>query len=118
MYVNKRIYFEKDTGIILIVTGGFRDDWLTEHPSIEQDFNRYSALVDRVPSSVGVLELKEGEYEEEFSKATSFKVDVKTNTLVFDFTPIEKKEIEEKKSLEKRVDMLESAINDILLGGM
>lgn len=118
MYINKRVYFEKDTGIVVMVTGGFHDDWLHSHPTVQDDMTKYSALAERVPDTLSMLELKEGTYDEEFSKARSFKMDVKTNTLVFDFTPEDKKEIEEKKTLEKRVDMLESAINDILLGGM
>ena len=118
MYINKRIYFEKDTGIVVMVTGGFRDDWLHTIPTVQEDMAKYSALAERVPGTLSMLELKEGTYDEEFSKATSFKVDVKTDKLVFDFTPLEQKEIEQKKTLEKRVDMLESAINDILLGGM
>ncbi|AGT13383.1 rhodanese-related sulfurtransferase [Bacillus phage Wip1] len=118
MYVNKRVYFEKDTGIVVMVTGGFRDDWLHSHPTVQEDMAKYSVLAERVPDTLSMLELKEGTYDEEFSKARSFKVDVKTNTIVFDFTPEDKKEVEEKKTPEHRVTMVESAINDILLGGM
>ncbi|HDR7785265.1 hypothetical protein [Bacillus wiedmannii] len=118
MYVNKRIYFEKDTGIVVMVTGGFRDDWLHTIPTVQEDMSKYSALAERVPETLSMLELKEGTYDDEFSKATSFKVDVKTNTLVFDFTPEEKKEVEQKKTLEHRISMVEATLNDMLLGGM
>lgn len=118
MFVRQRIYYEKETGTIVQMTGNYQDSGLRQEPTVQDDFYNYSSLRDRVPETIDVLTLEKGEYENEFVGATSVRVDLKTKKLVFDYTPNEEKEMEQKKSLEKRVDMLESAINDILLGGM
>lgn len=118
MFVRQRIYYEKETGTIVQITGNYQDSGLRQEPTVQEDFYNYSALKERVPETLEVLTLEKGEYENEFVNATTIRVDVKTKKLVFDYIPIVEKEMEQKKSLEKRVDMLESAINDILLGGM
>ncbi|MES5883198.1 hypothetical protein [Bacillus cereus group sp. MG21] len=118
MFVPLRIYYDKKTGTIIQYTGNFQDNNMIQAPTIEDDFTSYKSLHERVKETVGVIELERNQYEEELYKATKVTVDVKTGQLVFDFTPIVKKEIEEKKSLEERVTLVESTINDILLGGM
>lgn len=118
MFVPLRIYYDKKTGLIIQYTGNFQDNNMIQAPTIEDDFTSYQSLNERVKETVGVIELEQNQYKEELYKATNVTVDVKTGQLVFDFTPIVKKEIEEKKTLEQRITLVESTINDILLGGM
>jgi hypothetical protein len=55
--------------------------------TIEQDFATYSALAERVPSTVGCLQLEYGEYARDFAESNGYSVDVsgETPSLLFSY---------------------------------
>ncbi|QWG70191.1 hypothetical protein EXW32_27775 (plasmid) [Bacillus mycoides] len=118
MFIRQRIYFEKDTGTIVQITGNFTDSGLYNEPTIEEDFQNYKALTERVPNTIGVITLEQDQYKDEMSRATGVRVDVKIGQLVFDYTPFVEKEIEKEKSIEQRVSLVEETLNEFILGGM
>lgn len=83
--LGRKIYYDKTSGEVLVDTGermGFVQETTTE-----QDFEVYTPLKDRVPDSVGMLQLAFGEYSQDFIESNGFKVDLTTDTpkLVFSY---------------------------------
>ncbi|HHP5608340.1 TPA: hypothetical protein ACSC58_005424 [Bacillus paranthracis] len=118
MFVNKRVYYDVKTGNVIQITGDYNDTGLYHKPSVDDDVLSYTALRDRVRDTFDVIELERNQFADEFSKAISVRVDLKTKQLVFEFKPSDQEELEQQKTLEKRVSMLEGTVNDILMGGM
>lgn len=118
MFVNKRIYYDVKTGTVIQITGDYNDTGLYHKPSVDDDVQGYTNLRDRVRDTFDVIELERNQYADEFSKAISVRVDLKTKQPVFEFKPKDQEELEHQKTIEKRVTMLEGTVNDILMGGM
>lgn len=118
MFVNKRVYYDVKTGNVIQITGDYNDTGLYHKPSVDDDVLSYTNLRDRVRDTFDVIELERNQFADEFSKAISVRVDLKTKQLVFEFKPSDQEELEQQKTLEKRVSMLEGTVNDILMGGM
>jgi hypothetical protein len=83
--IGRRIYYELATGNIIQNTGE-RSGSVVETTQ-EQDFAAYAALAERVPSTVGVLELAYAQNGQDFQTCTGYKVDITgaTPTLVFSY---------------------------------
>lgn len=64
--IGRRIYYDKSTGNAIIDTGECRGDVI--ETTIEQDFQVYVALTERVRDTVGVLQLEYGEYADLFAQ--------------------------------------------------
>lgn len=75
MEIGMRIYYDIATGNIIVNTGERSGDVV--ETTREQDFNVYVALSDRVPETVGVMELEYGEYAQDFRECNGYKVNVK-----------------------------------------
>lgn len=74
MQIGRRIYFDKLTGNVILDTGERQGDVVPT--TVEQDFETYVALAQRVPETVGVLELEYGQYREDFAACNGYRVDV------------------------------------------
>ena len=83
MQIGRRIYYELSTGNVLVDTGE-RSGAVVETTQ-EQDFASYAALAERVPETVGLLELEYGELAEDFAQASGYRVDLETGELVFSY---------------------------------
>jgi len=72
-------------GNVILDTGERQGDVVPT--TIEQDFQTYQALAERVPETVGVLELQFGEYTEDFAACNGYRVDLSGETpkLVFSY---------------------------------
>lgn len=120
MEIGRKIYYEKDTGNVIVDTGERSGDVVPT--TIEQDFRTYTALAGRVPDSVGCLELAFGSYPDSFAKCNGYRVDVDTKVLQFSYpkddapneiiyvTPLEDQVAELKEALKAQAD----AINFLL----
>jgi hypothetical protein len=95
MLVPLRIYFDKTTGTPIQVTGNFRDDWLTEVPTIEQDIANYKALSERNRDTFDVIELPFGAYAEDFAMCNGYRVNPETKQLEFSYPDPSKPEPQE-----------------------
>jgi hypothetical protein len=85
MQIGRRIYYDLATGNKIIDTGE-RSGSVVETTQ-EQDFAAYTALAERVPSTVGVIQLAYGEYAQDFAECNGYRVDISgaTPTLVFSY---------------------------------
>ncbi|MBB6689862.1 hypothetical protein H7B90_00460 [Cohnella xylanilytica] len=85
MRFGRRIYYEKETGNVIHDTGERFGDVI--ETTLEQDFRAYISLAERVPETVGMLQLDYGQYSQDFMECSGYRVDVSGNEpkLVFSY---------------------------------
>lgn len=123
-YIGKRIYYLKVDGRVILDTGE-AEGWVNPTTS-EDDWRIYSELQKYNKTEVDFIELQFGEFKTEFAECTSYRVNVDTKQLEFDYTPVpEPPEVPVKPSLHERVEDLElgaeatqEALDMLLLASM
>ena len=123
-YFGSRVYYLKTNGNVVFKTGQ-SSGWVTEITP-EQDWEIYEELKKYTKESVDFIQLKYDEFKTEFAECTSYRVNVETKTLEFDYTPIPPSpEVPVAPSLHERVDNLElgaeatqEALDMLLLASM
>ncbi len=92
MQIGRRIYYEKITGNVIVDTGE-RTGSVVE-TTIEQDFVSFASLSERIPSTVGCLQLDHGQYAQDFVECNGYRVDVsgETPSLLFSYPNSERSE--------------------------
>ena len=123
-YLGKRIYYLKVDGRVILDTGE-AEGWVNP-TTTEDDWRIYSELSKYNKSEVDYIELQFGEFKTEFAECTSYRVNVDTKQLEFDYTPIPPSpEVPVAPSLHERVDNLElgaeatqEALDMLLLANM
>ncbi|MHA7962886.1 hypothetical protein ACX93W_01990 [Paenibacillus sp. CAU 1782] len=91
MQIGRRLYFELETGNI-ILDAGERSGNVIE-TTVEQDFDSYVALSARVPETVGMLQLEYGQYAEDFAACNGYRVDPDTEQVLFSYPDPEEPEV-------------------------
>lgn len=105
-YIGKRIYYLKVDGRVILDTGE-AEGWVNPTTS-DDDWRIYTELSKYNKSEVDYIELQFGEFKTEFAECTSYRVNVDTKQLEFDYTPVpEPPEVPVKPSLHERVEDLE-----------
>ena len=123
-YLGKRIYFLKVDGRVILDTGE-AEGWVNPTTS-EDDWRIYSELSKYNKSEVDYIELKWGEFKTEFAECTSYRVNIETKQIEFDYTPIpDPPEVPTNPTLHERVEDLElgaeatqEALDMLLLSSM
>ncbi len=120
-HIGKRIYYLKTTGDIACVIGE-QEGWVVENPhelqdppltKKEYDFKIYTELQKYNSEEVDFIEIKWGEFKTEFSECTSYKVNIDTKEIEFDYTPIPPiPDIPRKPSIHERMDTQENTNNE------
>lgn len=117
MQIGRKIYYDLETGNIIIDTGE-RSGSVVE-TTVEQDFVTYAALAERVPSTVGCLQLDYGEFAQEFAECNGYWVDVSSETpsLLFSYPNPEQPEepFVYRKPLSEQVQEQEQRLADVEL---
>ena len=85
-YLGKRIYYLKVDGRVILDTGE-AEGWVLP-TTTEDDWRIYSDLQKYNKSEVDFIELQFGEFKTEFAECTSYRVNVETKVLEFDYTPV------------------------------
>lgn len=126
MEIGRRIYYQIETGIVILDTGERSGDVV--ETTIEQDFQSYTVLAERVPETVGILELDYGQYNRDFSECSGYRVDQETGELEFSYDPInteqpaepvyQKPLTEQIATLQQRTEANEAAILALLDFGL
>lgn len=121
--IGRKIYFDKTTGNVILDTGemvGF----VTE-TTIEQDFETYQVLKERVRDTVGVIQLEYGQYAEDFAQCNGYRVNPETLELEFSYPDPNQPEAPQvfRKPLTEEVEETKQAIAELALliaqmGGM
>ncbi|SCG82731.1 hypothetical protein DW1_1158 [Proteiniborus sp. DW1] len=121
--IGKKIYYDKITGDIILTTseriGNVRET------TTEEDFQTYQALKERVPDTVGIIQLEYGQYSQDFIECNGYRVNLETMQLEFSYpdpnTPPEEQEIvyqnplsEELKEAKLRITDLELIMADMI----
>ncbi|REK68009.1 MAG: hypothetical protein C6P35_03300 [Cohnella sp.] len=110
MDIGRRIYYDRTTGNIILDTGERSGDVV--ETTVEQDFAAYKSLAERVPETVGMLQLEYGQYAQDFATCSGYRVDVSGDEpkLVFSYPDPNEPEAEPayQKPLSEQVSQLES----------
>jgi len=124
MQVGRKIYYELVTGNVVVDTGE-RSGSVVETTQAE-DFEMYLALAERVPETVGCIQLEYRQYAEDFAQCNGYRIDTETERVLFSYPDPDKPEqpLEYRKPLteqveeqEQRLADLELALADIFAGG-
>lgn len=110
-YIGKRIYYLKVDGRVILDTGE-AEGWVNPTTS-EDDWRIYSELSKYNKSEVDYIELKWGEFKTEFAECTSYKVNIDTKEIEFDYTPIpDPQDVPKKPTIHERMDTQENTNNE------
>ncbi len=115
-YIGKRIYYLKVDGRVILDTGE-AEGWVNPTTS-EQDWEIYSELSKYNKSEVDYIELKWGEFKTEFAECTSYRVNIETKQIEFDYTPVpDPPDVPHTPTVHERLDALEqvNAEQDMLI---
>ena len=123
-YFGSRVYYLKTNGNVVFKTGQ-AEGWVTEITP-EQDWEIYEELKKYTKESLDFIQLKYNEYSTEFAECTSYRVNVDTKQLEFDYTPVPPApDVPISPTLHERVDNLElgaeatqEALDMLLLANM
>lgn len=129
--IGKKIYYELVTGDVVLTTLE-KSNTNAINTTKEQDFEIYDVLQARDINSVGVIQLEFGQYQGEFQSAKSYKVNLDTNELVFEYPeyhPPLTEQVrqlrnenltlkEENNLLKEQQIVMQTALDELILGGM
>jgi hypothetical protein len=125
--IGRKIYYEILTGNVIQDTGE-RSGTLVVETTLEQDFDFYQSLSERVLETVGCLQLDYGEYAEDFVECNGYRVDVSAETpsLLFSYPDPNEPEApsvyrkplsEEIEEVKNQQVLMQSALDDLILNG-
>ncbi|MCC3374745.1 hypothetical protein [Cohnella sp. REN36] len=72
--LGRKIYYDLASGDVIFATGEMQGE--VRKTTNEEDFRVYLPLRDRVPETVGVLKLEYGQYQQDFTACSGYRVDV------------------------------------------
>ena len=105
-YLGRRIYYLKSNGNVVLNTGERKGNVVKT--TIDEDFSMYNRLSRYNRDKLDVIELKFGEYKTEFKECTSYRVNIDTKKLEFDYSEIPPSpDVPQTPSIHERVDRLE-----------
>lgn len=81
--IGKKIYFSKETGVPIVVTAEIFTGGV--ETTTEQDFKEYAALAERVPETVGMIQLEYGQYAQDFAECNGYRVNPETGEIEFSY---------------------------------
>ncbi|OUS70314.1 hypothetical protein B1748_29200 [Paenibacillus sp. MY03] len=124
LQIGRKIYYELESGNVIVDTGD-RSGSVVE-TTVEQDYTSYIALADRVPSSVGMIQLEYGQYVEDFAQCNGYRVDPDTQQVLFSYPDPAEPEAPptyrpplsvEVEQLRTQLTLVQTALDDLILGG-
>ena len=92
VYIGKRIFFLKENGTVIFEVGEM-EGWVIEpekdfDKALEEAYKYYAELSKYNKEVVDFIDLEYGEFKTEFAECTSYRVNVDTKQLEFDYTPV------------------------------
>jgi hypothetical protein len=123
MRIGRKVYYELSNGNVVLDTGE-REGFVT-YTTVDEDFQTYNQLKERVRESVGVIELEYGELSEDFAQCSGYRINLETTAIEFSYDPPNTPEptyqrplTEQVKELESRLNLVQNAMDEMLLGGL
>ncbi|WP_339193084.1 hypothetical protein [Paenibacillus sp. FSL W8-1287] len=84
--IGQKVFYEIDTGNILAINPSARgDEFYVKDRTIDEIIELYPVLRERDRATFDVIELKYGQYDEDFSQAKGWWVNPETKKLHFDY---------------------------------
>lgn len=77
--IGSKIYYDKLTGNKILEIGERYGN--TIETTIEQDFECFAELSQRVPSTVGLIQLEYGQLRDEFMRCRGYRIDITKETI-------------------------------------
>jgi hypothetical protein len=114
--IGRKIYYDKTTGNVILDTGE-RQGAVVE-TTIDQDFETYQVLKERVRDTVGVIQLEYGQYAADFAQCNGYRVNPETKTLEFSYPDPNATEPQEpvyQKPLSEQIEETKEAIAELTL---
>lgn len=114
--IGRKIYYEKATGNVILDTGEKMGAVI--ETTIDQDFETYQALKERVRDAVGVIQLEYGQYAEDFAQCNGYRVNPQTLELEFSYpdpNTTEPQEPEYQKPLTEQLKETQQAVAELTL---
>lgn len=119
MEIGRKLYFDRTNGNVLLDTGERSSDVV--ETTIEQDFKSFIELSARVPSTVGVIHVPYGKDRENF-RDYLYHVDINTEDIVWDMTPIQYEEKITEATLSEKMSLMEDiqaqVVFSLVMGGL
>jgi hypothetical protein len=81
--IGRKIYYDKATGNVILDTG--EKMGAVVETTVDQDFETYQALKERVRDTVGVIQLEYGQYAADFAQCNGYRVNPQTLELEFSY---------------------------------
>lgn len=129
MEIGRRIYYEKDTGNVIINTADRKGNVVER--TVEQDFEMYTELHGINPEVVDFIQLEYGEFAQDFAESNGLRVNIETGKLEFSYPDRNEPEVPQifRKPLSEEIEVLKVAqaetnttllelMETILIGGM
>lgn len=114
--IGRKIYFDKSTGNVILDTGEKMGAVI--ETTIDQDFETYQALKERVRDTVGVIQLEYGQYADDFVQCNGYRVNPETIELEFSYPDPNATEPQEpvyRKPLSEELDETKQAVAELTL---
>ena len=114
--IGRKIYYDKATGNVILDTG--EKIGLVTETTIDQDFETYQALKERVRDTVGVIQLEYGQYAQDFAQCNGYRVNPETRELEFSYPDPNEPELQEpvyRKPLSEELEETKQAIAELTL---
>lgn len=124
MQLGRTIYYDKATGNVIVDTGE-REGSVVE-TTFEQDFEAYAALAERVPATVGHIQLNFGQYSQDFMECNGYRVNPDTEEIEFSYPdpnepgapPVYRQPLSvEVDNIKQQQALMQQALDDIILFG-
>lgn len=113
MILGKKIYYDIDTGGVLVDTGEQRGKVI--HATVAQDVETYKALFERNRDTFDYVELEHGQYTQDFAECSGYRINPETRELEFSYPDPNAPEVEAvfQKPLSEQVKEQEQAIGEL-----
>lgn len=125
MNIGRKIYYDITTGNLLLDTGELAGSVVPS--TIDQDVLTFKELSERNRESFDVIELEYGQFAQDFTECSGYRVNPQTKEIEFSYPepnqpeqpPVYQEPLTEQvKRLKDRQDATEEAMLGLLLGGM
>jgi len=81
LQIGRRIYYDIATGNVIVDTGERLGNVV--ETTVEQDFAAYAALAERVPETVGHIQLDYGQFSQDFAECDGYRINPETQDIEF-----------------------------------
>lgn len=83
MEIGRKIFYEKETGNVILDTGERQGSVIPT--TIEQDIQAFFVLSERNRDSFDYIKLEYGQYSQDFAESNGYRINIKTKEIEFSY---------------------------------